>query len=892
MSSQRPCYAHALIALSATAVFAPLGASAAQPDAQTAQRERGLSRFQFVRSGERAIPQCIKAPAVDAPIDNAPLVFDDLALPPAAVCFSAENPPSLEVQAAINRLLVSQRDRFQILNRWSGGGNNTPRALTWSFVPDGTSIPASGNASIGDVTAPSNLFAQMDAKFGGIANRAVWVAQFQACFDRWSALTGTSYTFVSTAGNLWDDGAAFPGSGASATRGDIRISMKALDGASNVLAYNFFPDVGDMVLDSAEGWAGGAPSYLVLRNVLMHEHGHGLGLRHNCPINQTVLMEPFLTTAFDGPQQDDVRAIAQSYGDAYEPNDALTSPTPIGNINTTASLNPSNVPAPAIAGAALTAISVDGDIDLFSVQNTAPAIATVTLTPIGSNYQSYPQNGDGTCATGAANTNALAQADLTLDVLTDAGTVLRSATPAGAGNAETLTGVLISGNANIIRVAETGTPTQSQMYTLSVVRTGLPTITASDGTSPTFVSLGWTGVTGATGYQVLRNSANNLAGATVLTTGNFQAFNDTTALPGVPYFYWVNALFGTEVVFLAGPDQGSRQLTAPSNDACPGITVNPGDVIAGSLVGATPSAAALAYGSCGSAQSSPDVWYTFRAPATCGGVLTVTTCGTHDTGGPNAGIDTVLSFVGDCFEGEVACNDDFSGCAGAVSPFRDSSLSLALTPNQLIRIRVATFNNAPGGLFTLNVTFAPANDLCANATPVLAGAATAFCNLNANTDGPTDILCNNANNNTITNDLWYTYTPVGKGRFVVDACASTFDTKLAVYASACPAGPDTALACNDDACGQLGLASRVSAIGVAGTTYRIRVGGYNGATGSGSFTVFCAGDYNRSGTVSVQDIFDFLSGYFSSAPDADINGVNGLSVQDIFDFLATYFAGC
>ena len=54
-----------------------------------------------------------------------PLVFDDTAGPPLAVCFSAEVPPSLEVQAAVNRLMLSQRDRFQIANRWSGAGSDS-----------------------------------------------------------------------------------------------------------------------------------------------------------------------------------------------------------------------------------------------------------------------------------------------------------------------------------------------------------------------------------------------------------------------------------------------------------------------------------------------------------------------------------------------------------------------------------------------------------------------------------------------------------------------------------------------------------------------------------------------------------------------------------------------
>jgi len=56
--------------------------------------------------------------------------------------------------------------------------------------------------------------------------------------------------------------------------------------------------------------------------------------------------------------------------------------------------------------------------------------------------------------------------------------------------------------------------------------------------------------------------------------------------------------------------------------------------------------------------------------------------------------------------------------------------------------------------------------------------------------------------------------------------------------------------------------------------------------------VLCPADVNRSGSVTVQDIFDFLARYFSDSVCADFNG-NGLSsVQDIFDFLAAYFATC
>jgi hypothetical protein len=54
----------------------------------------------------------------------------------------------------------------------------------------------------------------------------------------------------------------------------------------------------------------------------------------------------------------------------------------------------------------------------------------------------------------------------------------------------------------------------------------------------------------------------------------------------------------------------------------------------------------------------------------------------------------------------------------------------------------------------------------------------------------------------------------------------------------------------------------------------------------------CVADFNNSGGVTVQDIFDFLAAYFGNDPTADVNASGGVTVQDIFDFLAAYFAGC
>ena len=54
----------------------------------------------------------------------------------------------------------------------------------------------------------------------------------------------------------------------------------------------------------------------------------------------------------------------------------------------------------------------------------------------------------------------------------------------------------------------------------------------------------------------------------------------------------------------------------------------------------------------------------------------------------------------------------------------------------------------------------------------------------------------------------------------------------------------------------------------------------------------CRADFNNSGTLSAQDIFDFLNAWFALSPAADFNSSGTITAQDIFDFLGAWFAGC
>ena len=70
------------------------------------------------------------------------------------------------------------------------------------------------------------------------------------------------------------------------------------------------------------------------------------------------------------------------------------------------------------------------------------------------------------------------------------------------------------------------------------------------------------------------------------------------------------------------------------------------------------------------------------------------------------------------------------------------------------------------------------------------------------------------------------------------------------------------------------------------------VGGNSAATIAFASIPGCAADFNEDGTLSVQDIFDFLNAWFAGNLSSDYDGSGVLSVQDIFDFLNGWFAGC
>ena len=143
---------------------------------------------------------------------------------PVMYCFDPSQPPSQEVMQMVEAAIRGYAGRYNANASWSANPG-TPITLTWSFVPDGVQI--NDNFS----NSQSNLFSRMDQLFGA-ANRAVWIAQFEASFNRYSELSGVRYVRVRSGNNDWDAGAA-RGAGRRSVRGGIRIAKKPLDGGSS-----------------------------------------------------------------------------------------------------------------------------------------------------------------------------------------------------------------------------------------------------------------------------------------------------------------------------------------------------------------------------------------------------------------------------------------------------------------------------------------------------------------------------------------------------------------------------------------------------------------------------------------------------------------------------------
>ena len=321
-------------------------------------------------------------------------------------------------------------------------GLGRPAVLTWSIVPDNSPLPT----GLGEPVSNSRLIEFLDdvhhggnSPGGDDLTQRDWWQLFHSSFERWDEISGIDFSYEPE-----DDGRRLGSFGGAAnTRGDHRIGGHSIDGQTSptFLAYNFFPNNSDMVIDTDEinRWSNSANNYRLFRNMLMHEIGHGVGLNHVEPTSQTKLMEPKISTRFDGPQYDDILGVQRLYGDANESgngNDFFQFATTLGSLLTDLTLSVGTDAADefvALDETDFVSIDDDSDVDYFSFTAAESQVVNILLTPMGPTYS------EGASENSTSPFDGSARSDLTLTLYdTDGTTVLASSDLLGLGMTETI----------------------------------------------------------------------------------------------------------------------------------------------------------------------------------------------------------------------------------------------------------------------------------------------------------------------------------------------------------------------------------------------------------------------------------------------------------------------
>ena len=219
-----------------------------------------------------------------------------------------------------------------------------------------------------------------------------------------------------------------------------------------------------------------------------------------------------------------------------------------------------------------------------------------------------------------------------------------------------------------------------------------------------------------------------------------------------------------------------------------------------------------------------DVWFHYIATVT--GAVRVHTCGVQaDFDSKLAVYDGYVCPIPE--ESLIECNDNACGDG--------SEVIFEVVEGNSYTIRLGGGYLSPSGIgtFTIEPLGAPSNDDCASAVPISLNESVPFNNFVATLDGSPSLVCDIGGESDIDLDVWFSFTSPVTATMQVNLCASTFDTKAAVYAAGvCPPVVDP-IACDDDGCGTQSL---VGFDAVKGQTYLIRAGSKPG-TGGGAGTI-------------------------------------------------------
>ncbi|MEE9403373.1 MAG: matrixin family metalloprotease [Algisphaera sp.] len=353
---------------------------------------------------------------------------------------------------------------FRTASRWSGT-QGSPRALKWSIVPDGTTLPSSWNESSDDSSLIGWLDTIHNTSGGSDLTQRSWFSMFEDSYNRWDELSGLQISYRPA-----DDGASMPyNNGQAGVRGDMRVGGHRIDGVNGIVANNYYPSRGDMIIDTADTfYTGNAIRERHFRNVLMHEVGHGIGLRHVRSDDFGQLMGTGSFHVFKGPQFDELLGVQRHYGDRFEENggnDTAATATSAGvfasNGTWSIGTDATNTSLIALSDIDFVSIDDDSDTDMFAFTLTQDGVIDALLTPYGPTYNEGREGG----ALSPLVTSALS--DLTLELVNSIGVSLVTSNASAAGFAESFSGFAVAAGDYFLRV--TGEANNIQVYGLDLV---------------------------------------------------------------------------------------------------------------------------------------------------------------------------------------------------------------------------------------------------------------------------------------------------------------------------------------------------------------------------------------------------------------------------------------
>jgi len=350
-----------------------------------------------------------------------------------------------------------------------------------------------------------------------------------------------------------------------------------------------------------------------------------------------------------------------------------------------------------------------------------------------------------------------------------------------------------------------------QVYHGSVARAPQPptNVAATDGSYTDKVRVTWNASANAAGYEVWRNTSNNSATATKISTTDVvgTSFDDTTATAGTTYWYWVKAKNTGGTSGFSAADSGYRATTAsgPANNNFASRTAISGTsvTVTGTNVGATKEAGEPNHAGNNGGKS---VWWTWTAPSN--GSVQIDTIGSN--------FDTILGvYTGSSVSSLtlVASNDDSGGNMTSKVTFN----AVAGTSYQIV---VDGYGGASGNI-TLHVCLTAGDQYELDNTPAQASLISIDGSVQTHSIAPA-------------NDVdWVRFTLSQASPVVIETRGVPGgDTRMWLF------GPNTSttqIAYDDD--GGIGYYSRIVSAGLSAGTYFVKVDEYGNNNMISQYTI-------------------------------------------------------